>query len=164
MKGSCHSCLSWKRCVPTNKLSWKRCAQTKVKLAQSTHTVIKYLIKNEYRAFLDRICNQWEPSLELLLLLCECGPSNAWEKNTKIIKQKMFFVMNGEGLTHHRLHNHITKNILILNWRTSTTYVSMKIKFAIKVIQQIGQFQNTSFTTGRSTMYTINCCYKNQQT
>jgi len=40
----------------------------------------------------------------------------------------------------------------------------MKIKFAIKVIQQqIGQFENTSYTTGRSTMYTINCCYKNQQ-
>jgi len=66
----------------------------------------------------------------------------------------MFFVMNGEGLTHHRLHNHMTKNILlpqpfniiltkilIMNWRTSTTYVLMKIKFANKVIQQIGQFK-----------------------
>jgi len=106
MKGSCHSCLSWKRCVPTNKLSWKGCAQTKVKLAQSTHTVIKYLIKNEYRAFLDRICNQWEPSLELQLLLCECGPSNAWEKTTKNnLTEKCFFVMKVEGLTHHRLHN-----------------------------------------------------------
>lgn len=36
----------------------------------------------------------------------------------------------------------------------------MKIKYAIKVIQQIGQFKNTSFTTGRSTMHTINCCLK----
>jgi len=79
--------------------------------------------------------------------------------------------MNGEDLTHHRLHNHMTKNILqlqpfniiltkilIMNWRTSTTYVSMKIKLANNVIQPIWQFENTSFTTGRSTVYTINCC------
>jgi len=83
----------------------------------------------------------------------------------------MFFVMHGEDLTHQRLHNHITKNILLLqpfniiltkilimNWRTSTTYVSMKIKIANKVLQPIWQFKNTSFTTGRSTVHTINFC------
>jgi hypothetical protein len=34
------------------------------------------------------------------------------EKKPKIMKEKMFFVMHGEDLTHQRLHNHITKNIL----------------------------------------------------
>jgi hypothetical protein len=36
------------------------------------------------------------------------------EKKPKIMKEKMFFVMHGEDLTHQRLHNHITKNILLL--------------------------------------------------
>jgi hypothetical protein len=77
----------------------------------------------------------------------------------------MFFVMKVEGLTHHRLHNPHHKKYFNFELKNIYNYVSMKIKFAIKVIQQqIGQFENTSYTTGRSTMYTINCCYKNQQT
>jgi hypothetical protein len=39
----------------------------------------------------------------------------------------------------------------------------MKIKLANKVLQPIWQFENTSFTTGRSTAHTINCCGKEKK-
>ena len=38
-------------------------------------------------------------------------------QNHKLSEVKIFFVHMGKGLTHHRLHNHITKNIF-----TNTTF------------------------------------------
>merc|ERR1712241_1300142 len=63
----------------------------------------------------------------------------------KLNRKKMFFVIWGKGLTHHRLHNHITKNILQPFYLTSYRRFHLlwteehlpplfyKIKFAKKV-------------------------------
>merc|ERR1712179_80679 len=52
------------------------------------------------------------------LIFCCCAYSAAHQMRVrlstelKLNRKKMFFVIWGKGLTHHRLHNHITKNIL----------------------------------------------------
>merc|ERR1712038_1829666 len=52
------------------------------------------------------------------LMFCCCAYSAAQQMRVrlstqlKLNRKKMFFVIWGKGLTHHRLHNHITKNIL----------------------------------------------------
>merc|ERR1712110_1231144 len=73
-------------------LSWKECAQTKVKLAQA-----QYIKSRTYTAHF------WTEF--------------AINEIIQVLEASQFFVHMGKGLTHHRLQNHITRNIF-----TTTTF------------------------------------------
>merc|ERR1719362_1755793 len=121
MKVSCHSCPSWRECAQTNntniqiqfQLSWKECAQTKVKLAQAQYIKSRTYTAHFWTEFaINEIIQVLEASQFFVVVYSAAHQMQSVKRqNHKLSEVKIFFVHMGKGLTHHRLHNHITKNI-----------------------------------------------------
>ena len=90
-------------------------------------------------------------------------------QNHKLSEVKIFFVHMGKGLTHHRLHNHITKiflQLLPLNiTRRSLKYYELKNIYHLSFNKDQVRYTegnkrmggNFDKYTGHSTIKTIDC-------
>jgi len=160
MKVSCHSCLSW-----------KECAQTKVKLAQAQYIKSRTYTAHFWTEFaINEIIQVLEASQFFVVVYSAAHQMQSVKRqNHKLSEVKIFFVHMGKGLTHHRLHNHITKNILQLLplniTRRSLKYYELKNIYHLSFNKDQVRYTegnnrmggNINKYTGHSTIKTIDC-------